>query len=209
MLKDDSVTIRNLEQLEKVLLKSRQQACAIMSGDGSIMDIYTLGTIKRSWSLANAFDLLVRNQHFYVPSALLRLQIDNCLRYHAASLVSDRELFVQNVFNGDRIDKCKDRNNNIMHDKYLVESLSEQYPWVRTLYDEACRYIHLSDKHLLATIASTDPRVGITQFEVSPFDPQVDEDNRIRLIEEFIMVSCLLNTLVEGWVRVRCASNAR
>ncbi len=197
---DDRV-LRNLEKIDQVLKKSYQQLMEIISGSGYHMDIYTTGTVKRSLSLANAFVLLIRNHNFFVPSALLRLQMDNCLRYHATYLVADPDEFAEAILNGDRVDHYRDRKNKRMRDGYLVDSLSDQYPWVRLLYSEACRDIHLSDKHLLSIFSYSDPESFISHMEVSPFDRHIDSDVWNRLIDHFIMITALLNTLVEGWVR--------
>jgi hypothetical protein len=87
-----------------------------------------------------------------------------------------------------------------MSDGYLADSLSKDYPWVRPLNDEACKDIHLSDKHLLSIFSSTDPETFVSQIEVSPFDWHIHPDEWSRLIDDFIVITALLNTLVEGWV---------
>ncbi|MCZ7556006.1 MAG: hypothetical protein M5R41_06345 [Bacteroidia bacterium] len=193
--------LQNLENVEQVLKKSYQQLMEIMSKSGCHMDFYTIGTVKRSLSLANAFILLIRNQNYFVPSALLRLQIDNCLRYHATYLVADPNIFAEAIMNGERIDHYRDRTNHKMRDGYLVDSLSDKYPWVRLLYDEACKDVHLSDKHLLSIFSSTDQQSFTARIEVSPFDRYIDFDEWKHLIDDFTMITVLLNTLVEGWIR--------
>lgn len=42
--------------------------------------------------------------------------------------------------------KCSD--NEQMTDKYLVDRLAKQDPWIKRVYDATSGYIHFSDRHI-------------------------------------------------------------
>ena len=61
------------------------------------------------------------------------------LRIFAGTLVDDTNKFVSDFLQGKHIRNLKDRDGNRMTDRYLVEKLSDEYPWLPNVYAKTLR----------------------------------------------------------------------
>lgn len=64
------------------------------------LDILAVATLNRSVNLVAAFTSLVEARNFVVAAPLLRLQIDNCLRFYAAWIADNCHDFATKVMKG-------------------------------------------------------------------------------------------------------------
>jgi hypothetical protein len=88
----------------------------IISGEIEPIDIYAFMALKRSISLVFGFIEMIRAQNFLCAAPLIRLQLDNLLRFRAAFLVEDQNLFVIDVLQEKEVRKLKDRFGKPMTD---------------------------------------------------------------------------------------------
>jgi hypothetical protein len=68
-----------------------------ISGQAVPIRVYAFMVLKRSLSLIFGFTNMIRNKNFLCAAPLIRLQIDNLLRFRAAFLVDNQSQFVVDV----------------------------------------------------------------------------------------------------------------
>ena len=104
----------------------------IEADDGALypLDLLIIASLNRSVSLIKGFASLIEQKNFISAAPLLRLQLDNCLRLSACTLVSNPHEFAVRIFEGERVNNMKDRNGKKMGDGYLAKKMSDDYPWI-------------------------------------------------------------------------------
>jgi hypothetical protein len=144
-----------IEAAREALLRAHDDVAAVWAKHGAAEfheSIMTAVVLSRSKSLTRAFFALLVAQNLTTASALLRLQLDSLLRLVAMYIVSDQHAFFEAMLDGENISRCKDAGGNRMTDKYLCDRVAEFVPWIRSLYKQASGFIHLSYKHIAATV---------------------------------------------------------
>jgi hypothetical protein len=166
------------------------------SGKLTIPDMLAAVVLNRSIALIGGFcDLIPKN---YVCAApLVRLQLDNVLRFSALWLVSDSQDFVTKVLEGNQIKKLRDRDGQRMTDRNLVDKMKARHPGVEQVYDDACGYVHLSDAHLFHTFTMTGERS--MRMEIGG-DFGVTDANRKDAVVTMDGVTCLLLSLMRSYI---------
>lgn len=149
----------NIEEAIKILSEANEQHLKLgkkMSEayQGAIyhMDLFAATVLNRSLYLIEGFSRLVLDQNYISAVPLLRLQLDNALRFYAAWLVDEPHQFVADVIAGKQIRKIKDSHGNMMTDAYLVSKLSKEYDWIDKVYKSSSGFIHLSEAHIFNAI---------------------------------------------------------
>ncbi len=124
------------------------------SSPGPVENVYMLllAVTKRAMSISRGFVDLTRNNNFLCAAALVRLQLDCSLRFYGVLHTSDPNLATKDFLGGKRIDRMKDSDGEQLRDGYLAKKLSEKHPWVKSVYDQASAYIHLSPTHMFAPV---------------------------------------------------------
>jgi hypothetical protein len=84
-------------------------------------DILAVAVLNRSMCLVSGFASLVEAQNLVAAAPFVRLQLDNGLRFFAASLVDSADDFTMQVLNGTVIRKIKDKSGKNLTDQYLVD----------------------------------------------------------------------------------------
>jgi hypothetical protein len=170
------------------------------SGESIPIDIYALMVLKRSISLVFGFTGMIRNQNFVCASPLIRLQIDNLLRFRAAFMVGNQSQFVVDVIQKKEVRRLKDRHGKNMTDAYLQEVLMLEYPWLKEMYKNTSGYIHLSDQHFYNTLrASESRREGALDIYIGPDDKMISAEVYEEAIEEMVLVTHSLLTFLANW----------
>jgi hypothetical protein len=195
--------LRNSEKLHtEVGLK-------IMKANGGAVypvDLLAWAVINRSINLIQGFAILIEKRNFISAVPLLRLQIDNCLRFYAVYLVSDPHKFATNVLTGARIAKMKDESGARLTGGYLASRLTEHHSWVARVYDKTSGYIHLSESHIFNTFAPTrdaDRAKNIQSISIGPGDNFLDEKFYEEATEAFIEATNVLFTYLVGWLKTK------
>ena len=109
-------------------------------------DLFLIPSVDRSMRLVDGFLPLMESRNLTCVGALLRLQIDSCLRAYALFIAEDREALVEGYIKGKRIDSFKDDEGKRMLDRRLKERLSSHFPEIAPAYDSTSGYIHFSEK---------------------------------------------------------------
>ena len=172
----------------------------LQAADASLypLDILAVATLNRSLALLAGFCALIEARNLLSAAPLLRLQLDNCLRFSASWLVSEPHEFALRVLQGVQIKKLRDANGNALTDSYLVKSLSKEKPWVRRVYEASSGYIHLSDKHVFNAMQASS-KDGTINMKISETDYYVSEELYLEAVAAFKAATDLLLEFMYGW----------
>ena len=174
--------------------------CMNVSEGFTILDMFIWVVLKRSVSLAYGFAALIRTSNLICAAPLVRLQIDNLLRYHAAFLVNNQEEFVAEFISGTPIRRMRDRNGNLMNDVYLQQEVSRRFSWLEDVYRKTSGYIHLSEQHVFNTIRASGKGEGAIEGYIGPDDKLVSDEVYADAVETMILVTHSLLTDIADWV---------
>ena len=189
-----------LDALKPRQLEVAKYVLGAYGGALNPLDLLAVAAIHRSMNLVAGFAEMIRARRILCAAPLLRLQVDNCLRFSEAFIVEDPHEFALQVLSGTPVAKLKDRNGVLMRDSHLVDVLSESVPWVSSVYKHTSGFIHLSEKHIFATAkAGEDPDSREIRMMISDTDAFYSVDLHLEAIEAFIEATNVLLRYVEGW----------
>jgi hypothetical protein len=130
MLKEETKTLA-VKIIGKNLLKEDLCICAMLD---------------RSMHLTDGFIPMMEARNLTCVGALLRLQMDNCLRLFALFIAKDRNEVVDCIIDGGDFSKLKDKEEKQMRDGYLKNKLDSYDPCFSEIYRQASGFIHFSNK---------------------------------------------------------------
>lgn len=163
------------------------------------VDLLAVGALKRSAALCSGFSRMIGDRNFTCAASLLRLQLDNALRFFATFLVKDPHGFALAVIDGTPVRKLPDKSGTKMTDRHLVKKLSKLYPWVDPVYETTCGYIHLSERHFYGAIESVSEDQAITII-MSRDDNHISESSFVEATEAFCAATEIFHKYIEGWI---------
>jgi hypothetical protein len=143
----------------------------MLRADGGALfgvDFIALAAINRSAALTRGFLQMLEDRNFLCLAALLRLQLDSALRFAAFFFVKQPHKVAIAVLRGMHLGKFKDRTGKALTDRRLTELLATAYPWIPNVYRQTSGYIHLSEKHILATFGSEKPANADLEVQLGP-----------------------------------------
>ena len=168
------------------------------------LDFVAAPVSNRALSLASAYVTLTSTGNYLAAVSLIRLQLDNALRFFAATLVADSDDFALHFLSGKAIRDYADIHGKKLTDNYLAQQLEKCFPGTLSLYRETCGYIHLSEQHVSPTIThTTDAWVGMNTpatvgLQVGNMDTFSMEE-KIDFSRTMLEVSKLVLIVLEGW----------
>ncbi len=148
--------VSRIEQLQTLRKKAVSIAAGIIGENLCMEDLFFCASVDRCIRLIDGFIPMLQERNLTCAGVLLRMQMDNCMRTYAAFIAEDRKAAVQCVINGESIKHLKDINGQKMFDKHLKEEVSKIDPIFSAVYDNACGYVHLSEKAFYQTVDSCD-----------------------------------------------------
>ncbi len=164
-----------------------------------LLDYFASAVNNRAISLSNGFVVLAKDNNYLTAVSLIRLQLDNALRFFASTLVEDSNSFVMHFLEGKAIRDYKDIHGKKLTDAYLVEQLEVHFSGIREAYEELCGYVHLSDQHFFPTICNVDRNNMTVGVRIGSYDNFKLKD-KILISKNMLEVSNLVIILVEQWV---------
>jgi hypothetical protein len=190
-----------LERLKQYREKHFELGKAVIQVYGGAMyplDLLVLATLNRSLCLLKGFVSLIEDKNFVAAAPLIRLQLDNCLRLSAGTLVDDPHQFAMKMLEGVPVRKQRDRSKQLMTDQYLVEKLTRQFAWVKKVYYSTSGYVHLSEKHFFNAMQASGEDHKFT-LKITDRDEFVPDALYIEAIEAFKATTDILFEYVYGW----------
>jgi hypothetical protein len=178
-MKVEPQSLVNLRSLHKE--RGTELFCS-SSGKLFPCDGLAFGVLNRSMQLMKSFDLLLANDCYSSCAGILRMQLDNVLRFHGVLRAKDPHEVANSVLNGIAIRKIDDESGKKMTDARLVELVKPQIPWVSDVYDFACNYIHLSDQHVHQfSNRSEVGSDGLTEISIGDGDEHMSAEQEAHL----------------------------
>ena len=200
---DDKIR-RGLQRLKEKEKRMLRLAGLGMQADGGAMypfDFWTNAAMNRGIQLSSGFRNSIKKRNAICSGALLRLQIDTALRFSAGWLVKDPHGFVGQIMNGKQTNKIKDRDGNLMTDRYLVERMAQEHPWMEEVYKKTSGYVHFSDVHIWSTLCGTEGKERRTvRTKVGARDREGLSGLYLEMVNAFEAATEILMNYVEGWV---------
>lgn len=148
-----------IEELLKLRDTGKKYAAGIIGQTLLKEDFFFSASTNRCMNLIDGFIYMLQKRNLTCAGALLRLQLDNCMRTYAAFIAEDKEKVIDCIISGERIDKQKSKDGKSLKDGYLKDELSKLDPGFSIVYDNTSGYIHLSDKAFYQTVKSCDNEV--------------------------------------------------
>lgn len=169
--------------------------------DGAIypLDLYAIGMLHRSQALIDGFCDLVEDKNLLCAAPLIRLQLDNALRFYASFIVSDPHKFANEILKGESVRNLKDKDNQKMYDSYLVDKLSAEHAFVKPLYEQTCGFVHFSNTHIYYSMQDIKDD-GTFSFPLQVKGFGVKDEILIQAIDAFKSSTNVLLKYVEGWI---------
>lgn len=178
-----------------------------------MLDLLTVAVLDRSMSLHRALYDLLSSQNYPCAAALVRYQLDSCMRYYAFCYLLKPDESILSMLDGARLDRAKDREGNRLTDKYLLTRLLENYPQIRDrvirVYDSTSGFIHLSrtHMHLAAGLDSLGPPLEIAGapilLRVSGRYERMPESLPCEVLDGFRAITDILFDLIDAWTTSR------
>jgi hypothetical protein len=205
------------ENLEQALIELRSTDAQIMdlgkavitadNGNMFPVDLLAIAAMKRTSGNTEGFITLIEAKNMAAARSLLRIQIDTFLRFSAAWLVEKPHDFANDVIGGKQIRNLKDRNGKKMNDKYLVDVLSSEYPWLNDVYKNLCGYVHFSGAHLSNAVQSLNDSERTVTFHIGKEDTQYPEWSWTEAVDCFTNAINILFYYIDGWIQTKNGVN--
>ncbi|HWB21232.1 MAG TPA: hypothetical protein VG711_13115 [Phycisphaerales bacterium] len=180
----------------------------LLAAEGTVfpLDLLAISALNRMINLTSGFDRMIRERNFICAGAILRLQLDTSLRFFAAWQVQNPHSFAASVvLDGTPVSKIKDRDGKHLSDRHLVNQLSKDFPWIETVYNRTCDYVHLSKTHFLfAVSANPSDQDRAVDIRIGRGDPlHMPESIYLEAIDAFRNAASILDHYLNGWIETK------
>ena len=191
--------LKELQNCKDLFLQVTLQI--LKTGNGLYtLDLMASAIANRAIALNQGFTILVQENNYLCALPLIRMQLDNCLRFYATCLVKDYNDFYLYYGSGKPICNYIDSDGNKLTDGYLVRCLEKKFSGVQKLYKETSAYIHLSEQHLyaIAKVNKQDTKSRKVNISVGNYDIFTETQKRT-FIQYMISVNHLVLKCLMSW----------
>lgn len=186
---NNEVYFEILERHEQALEKLRTQGIAIAIGiygeNLTKDDLFFCASLDRCLRLIDGVIPMLKERNLTCAGALLRLQMDNCLRTYAAFIAADREKVIDCIISGDPIKNEKDITGQKMTDGHLKDEISKIDDQFAQVYGQASGFIHLSSKAFYQTVAEIGDNCSIS-FHIGHALPEKRNEPLLECADAFV-----------------------
>jgi hypothetical protein len=197
----DEELIKGLDDLRRVGHEGHMEVGKYLLEPGTVytyyIDYLAIPTLNRSLNLMYGFFDLLKARNFIAAAPLVRLQLDNVLRFSAAWYVDDPADFAEKVIQGARVRDLQARDGQRMTDRYLLNKVAATHPWVTNVYEQTSGYIHLSDKHIYNAVRREGE--GHHGFKIAVGDDFIPMEIYAEATEAFMEITKVLFSYMRGW----------
>ncbi len=201
---DLEIIFNQIEKLEKSFVTEAGIYLKIGSAEkqGALLslDLFVSAIVNRSIALMRGFLLLAKNDNYLSAVPIIRMQLDNCLRFYASTLVGNLDEFFLKYLKGEHISNILDIKQKKMTDTYLSKELDKIIPGVRELYQNSSAYIHLSNIHSFAHTEIVKDKERAIGFKIGYFD-YYSIDKKVDFAFNMYKSSEILLHLVRSWTQ--------
>lgn len=197
----------NMDVLDKKLLNETMIYMNIGTpgaehGNVHPMDLFTNAVVNRALSLSKGFRTLSDTNNYIAAVPLIRLQLDNSLRYFASMIVDDYNDFFMKYLGGEHIRNLRDSKGKLMTDNYLAKRLDKElFKGAYNLYKNTSDYIHLSNRHSFIhnRIVDGDDTEMKMQFTIGKDADFFKIDEKVDFAYNMFKATEFLYKLVRSW----------
>ena len=167
-----------IEERIKILQELRKEGISLAKGiiGKSLFteDLFFCASLDRCMNLIDGFVVMLRKRNLTCVGALLRLQMDNCMRSYAAFIAKDKQAVINCIISGEQINKQVSKDGVKMSDGYLKSELSKIDTRFANVYKQASGYvlieaadafIHFIKLHFWMLDAVADSKERVDQFD--------------------------------------------
>ena len=163
-------------------------------------DLVALGVARRTYALVDGFVALVRQRNPLCCGALLRLQLDTAMRFHACWLVDKPEEVALVLLDDRHLDKMKSREGKWLADAYLHEQLSKQYgDWVSRVYRNTSGFVHFTGRAMLDARTDHDAATGRESVSLQGPGRIWTEPEMVEMVSAFVESVGIVVNLLYSW----------
>lgn len=115
-------------------------------------DFFFCAALDRCVQLSEGLVVLLQQRNLSCVGAILRMQMDNCMRTYAAFIAADKDAVIDCIIQGNRIRDQLDADGKKMTDAYLKEKMvvfNNSFP---NVYNQASGKVHFSDMAFHQTV---------------------------------------------------------
>lgn len=190
-----------INDLDKKLIKTVGKITRANNGAMYQMDLFSSAVVNRSLELSKGFESMIKGGLFLCAAPLLRLQLDNLLRYSALWLVENPDAVCLEVLGGKPIRKIKDENGNKMTDAHLVSILSKDIEWISSVYEKTSGYVHFSETHFHKTLLSA--KDGKVEIGIGDRAKPVPDSALEEACAAYQAITIELLRFLDGWLQTK------
>ncbi len=141
-------------------------------------NIFLSCVLDRALSVNKGYMSLTDSNNYFCAVAMLRMQIENCIRLYGMTLVVDDSKYIFDWMAGEKISKFQDVNTHkSLSDSYIASLLENKYKNIAAMYKEACGFVHFSKRQLYDT-AKVKSGTRTVNLKVSETDALKDEEKK-------------------------------
>lgn len=174
---------RIIDSLEKLRSEGVRIARGIIGETLTKDDLFFCASLDRCLRLTDGIIPLLKERNLTCAGALLRLQMDNCMRTYAAFIAEDRTKVIDCIIDGTPINKQRDTTGTRMTDGYLKTAISQYDSVFAQVYNQASGFVHLSEKAFYQTVA--DVSDGKIALQIGHALPEKRNDPLLECAEAF------------------------
>lgn len=191
--------ILELDEFPKQFIDSAARILSAGNQLGYALDFFANAVNNRAIALTKGFVTLVKEENYLCAIPLIRIQLDNGLRFFASSLVENPNDFFSHYASGKAIRDFKDSAGKKLTDSYLAKKLDSHFPGVLKLYKDTSGHIHLSENHLFATTKTdSSPNDRKISVRIGSYDI-FSLDSKIDFVRTMLEVGKLVIIVLEEW----------
>lgn len=155
---DNAAYFKALEGRIKEIKKLREQCPAFAEGIiGQTLfkeDLFFCAALDRCVQLSEGFIILLQQRNLSCVGAILRLQMDNCMRTYAAFIAANKDDVIDCISRGRKISDQVDTAGKKMTDANLKKKMAAFNAAFPSVYNQASGYVHFSDTAFYQTVVS-------------------------------------------------------
>lgn len=115
-------------------------------------DLLFCAVIDRSIQLMDGFVAMLEMRNLSCAGAILRLQMDNCMRTYAFYLAQNKNAIIDCIIYGRKLSDQWSIDSKKMSDGYLKQKMKVFDDSFAHVYNQVSGYIHLSDRAFYQTV---------------------------------------------------------
>lgn len=147
-------------------------------------DLFFCASADRCVHLIDGMCELLKTRNLTCVGALLRLQMDNCMRTYAAFIAADKDKVVDCLISDNSINKEMSKDGYKLSDAYLKTELNNLDSKFASVYNQASGFIHLSSKAFYQSVTGCDGN-GIS-FQVGGELPEKLNNSLLEACDAFL-----------------------